>query len=209
MSVTGNVDANPWLVLGLDANPTSIPASGGNAKLTADRTDNSNGQSVGGRFPGGVPIDFGTSLGVVQTPIGTADGQAVSTLTADTTASGTANVNADLDGESLTTDVTSTPPPPAPIADAPPTISLTTQKKVKAGKRALLTATVTDDVGIARVDFYAGTKNVCGMTSGPYECRFRPHRRRGAVTITAIATDTSGLTATALGTTRVVRKKKK
>ncbi len=206
-TVTGNVDSDPWLVLGLEASPTTIAAPGGVSALTADVTTDSNGDDVAGRFPA-TPIDFGTTLGTVQTPVGTSNGVAVSTLTAGDTG-GTATVNADLDGESLTTDVTITPPPPAPIADAPPTISLTTQKKVKAGKRALLTATVTDDVGIARVDFYAGTKNVCGMTSGPYECRFRPHRRRGAVTITAIATDTSGLTATALGTTRVVRKKKK
>lgn len=206
VSVTGTVDSDPWLVLGLDATPTSIPASGGNAKLTADLTDNSAGAFVGGRFPGGVPIDFGTSLGAVQTPVGTADGEAVSTLTADTAAAGTANVNADLDGESATAAVTITP---VPGPDAPPSIALTVQDKVKAGERALLTATATDDIGITEVNFFAGPKNVCQVLTPPYECRFRPRRGRGRVGITAIATDTSGQTATALGSTRVIRKKHK
>ncbi len=205
-AVTGNVDSDPWLVLGLEASPTTIAAPGGVSALTADVTTDSDGDPVGDRFPE-TPIDFGTNLGTVRTPVGTSDGIAVSTLTAGDTG-GTATVSADLDGESLTKDVTITPPPPVPppSVDSPPTISLTAQPKVKAGRRALLTAAVTDDVGIARVDFFAGTKNVCGMTTGPFECRFRPQRRRGAVTITAIATDTAGLTATALGTTRVVRK---
>lgn len=207
VNVTGNVDSDPWLVLGLDASPTSIPASGGSATLTADLTANSSGADVGGRFPGGVPIDFGTTLGVVQTPIGSADGEAVSTLTADTAAAGTANVNADLDGESATAAVTITPLPPPPAPDAPPSIGLTVQDKVKAGERALLTATATDDIGITEVNFFAGPKNVCQVLTPPYECRFRPRRGRGRVGITAIATDTAGQTATALGSTRVIRKK--
>lgn len=206
-AVTGNVDFNPWLVLGLTATPTTIAAPGGVASLTADVTSDSAGDPVGGRFPE-TPIDFGTTLGTVRSPVGTSDGVAVSTLTAGDTG-GTATVNADLDDESVTTDVTITPPPPVPNADAPPTISLTVQPKVKAGKRALLTATATDDVGISEVIFFAGAQPVCRVVTAPYECRFRPQRRRGRVTITAIATDTVGLTATALGTTRVVQKKKK
>ena len=83
-------------------------------------------------------------------------------------------------GESVTTDVTITPPPPDPpvTPNLPPNISLTVQPKVKAGKRALLTAVATDDVGVTEVNFFAGAKNVCQVKVAPYECRFRPQRRK-------------------------------
>ncbi len=135
--VAGNVDFDPWLVLGLAASPTTIAAAGGSSDLTADLTTDSNGNNAGPGFPDGTPIDFGTTLGSVSTPRSTADGVAESTLTAGANG-GTATVNADLDGESVTTPVTITAAPTPPAFDAPPTVTFTAPESIKAGKRGLL-----------------------------------------------------------------------
>ena len=136
-------------MLGLSATPTTIAAAGGSSDLTADLTTDSNGDHAGPGFPNGTAVTFGTTLGSVSTPRNTADGVAESTLTAGADG-GTATVNADLDGESVTTPVTITPAPVPPAFDAPPAVTFTAPATIKAGKRGLLTATATDDIGIVR-----------------------------------------------------------
>ena len=109
-SAGGTLDADPWLVLGLAANPTSIQTGGATSQLTASLTRNSNGNTVGAGFPNGVNVAFATSLGSVTTPGATNNGVATSTLTSGA-AAGTANTQATLDSETVTTPVTFTAPP--------------------------------------------------------------------------------------------------
>ncbi len=92
---TGTATFNPWLVLGISANPTSIEIDG-TSTLTAGITTNSNGTG-GFSVPNGTAITFGGTLGTAN-PTGTTltSGQATSTFTAGGTAgvgSGTAKVD--------------------------------------------------------------------------------------------------------------------
>ena len=119
-SGAGAVDFDPWLVLGVSADPTTVPA-GGSSQVTADLTQNSNGDTAGTQFPGGVPVAFTATLGTIQSPVLAYGGQAKSVFSAGTTA-GTADLTADLDGESVSTQVTvqEAPNPPDPTGPSEP-----------------------------------------------------------------------------------------
>jgi len=96
-----NVLADPWLVLTISANPSSIPY-GSTATVIARITQNSNGQDTSsiGTIPDGTPITFTTNIGNVGSKTVTKytiNGIAVAILRADD-GIGTANVNAILDG---------------------------------------------------------------------------------------------------------------
>jgi len=90
------ITTNPWLVLGISANPSQILPSG-TSTLTADLTHNSNG--VGGfSVPNGTPVTFGGTLDSSVNPTSTTltSGQAASTYTAGSSAgngTGTATVD--------------------------------------------------------------------------------------------------------------------
>ena len=109
----GPIDFDPWLVLGLTAAPETIAARGATATLVADLTTDSDGEVAGPGFPEGTPVGFATTLGTVQTPVGTADGTALSTL-ASGNEGGVADVTATLDNASATAQVGIDPPPPDP-----------------------------------------------------------------------------------------------
>jgi hypothetical protein len=109
---TGTTDADPWLVLDLTASPTSILTGGDTSRLTASLRTDSDGDAVGPGFPEGTPIGFTTTLGSVTSPVGTEDGIATSTLSSGS-ASGTADVSAALDGETVGAQVDIADPPPA------------------------------------------------------------------------------------------------
>ena len=97
-SVSGPVDANPWLVLRITATPNSIFV-GGTSTLTADLTFNSNNvdTSAGGFIPNGTPATFAGTLGTVNPAVvGTTGGKAQTTYTAGATP-GTASVSATID----------------------------------------------------------------------------------------------------------------
>jgi Right handed beta helix region/RTX calcium-binding nonapeptide repeat (4 copies) len=106
------VDFDPWLVLGLVADPTVIP-TGGSSELNAAL---SSANGIPSEFPD-TQIAFGTNLGTVATPQELLGGEASSTLTAGSTA-GTATVSTTLDNETVTTPVQIDAPPagatPAP-----------------------------------------------------------------------------------------------
>ena len=62
-----------------------------------------------------------------------------------------------------------------------------------------LSATASDDKGIARVDFLDDERTVCSDTTAPYTCDYRPQGDDvGRNTLVAIAVDTSGQTASAV-----------
>ena len=90
--VSANVDYDPWIVLGVSANPTSIVANGSSTStITSDMTINSNGQDTSGlgHIPDGTPIIFTTdkgSIGSLETTKETINGKATAILTSSTAA---------------------------------------------------------------------------------------------------------------------------
>jgi len=101
-TVSGNVDANPWLVLGISAAPNSI-LPGGTSTLTADLTVNSDGvdTSALGHIPDGTNVLFNTdfgSVGSLSVIKPTTNGKATATLTADAGA-GVAIVSAKVNNQ--------------------------------------------------------------------------------------------------------------
>ncbi len=105
---TSDVDADPWLVLDVQADPDVILTGGANSQIEARLlTDEGNGQ-VATRFPDGVVVDFATDRGDVDPDSApTQGGVAITTLTSGAS-EGTANVSASLDAETVNTQVTFT-----------------------------------------------------------------------------------------------------
>ena len=114
---SANVNANPWLVLGISAVPTEF-GTGGTAVVTADLTKDSDGttHSTAPFFPNGIPIAFAATGGTIApTPVLTLSGQAGSSFTSTTPGAGTAS--AALDNEFVTTEISVVPaPPPVDLA---------------------------------------------------------------------------------------------
>ncbi len=102
----GAVDANPWLVLGLEADPSTVMVDG-TSTVTADLRFNSSGLDTSslGQVPDDIAVAFTATLGSV-TPVltGTTSGVATSTFTAGSVA-GSALISATLDNETVTTSV--------------------------------------------------------------------------------------------------------
>ena len=106
--VAGTVSFNPWLVLGLSANPATV-APGGSSQLIASLRTNSQNQNLGPGFPNGIPVFFTGSGGTVQPPSSvTGAGQALSSFIAGGSL-GTASATATLDNQSVTTPLTIAP----------------------------------------------------------------------------------------------------
>jgi hypothetical protein len=182
-----NVDADPWLVLGASASPSSIPL-GGTSQILADVTHNSDGVAVGSELPD-TPIAFATTLGSIQSPVTTSGGQATSTLTAGSQ-SGTANVSATLDNETATTTVTIQPQTLAgPAADSvPPETAITnTRIKKKKGKATFEFATQPVE---------EGALFQCKLDGGAFEscpnAKKYKNLKRGDHTFQVRAIDTAG-----------------
>ena len=100
--ISGNVTYDPWLVLGVSANPGSILVGGNTSVITADMTKNRAGQntSAQGHIPDGTQIIFTTNKGSVgSTTVNrtTTNGTAAATLTSSDTV-GTATVCARAPG---------------------------------------------------------------------------------------------------------------
>ena len=86
----GNVDFDPWIVLGVSASPNSITA-GGTSTVTADMTHNSAGTdtSASGTVPS-MPVTWSATEGTMSPPSGTVTtGMAASQFTSTTNNSGT------------------------------------------------------------------------------------------------------------------------
>lgn len=116
-TVSANVDYDPWIVLGVSPNPTSIVANGSSTStITSDMTINSNGEDTSGlgHIPDGTQIIFTTdkgSIGSLETTKETINGKATAILTSSTTVE-TATVTAKAPpytgvvGDSTTVDFT-------------------------------------------------------------------------------------------------------
>ena len=96
--VSGNVIANPWLVLGVTVSPTN---SGGNTSVTADLTHNSNGNDTSsqGHVPNGIPINFATTFGTIIGSAYTVKGKASTILNLGSTQNATVTATAALDNQ--------------------------------------------------------------------------------------------------------------
>lgn len=108
---------DPWLMLGISANPTSV-TTGQSSTVTADMTHDSAGNdtSASGTIPDGTTIAFATDFGVLSAiSAGTSDGKASVALTSP--APGAANVSATLDSQTVSTTVAFTSPPVPTSAD--------------------------------------------------------------------------------------------
>jgi len=84
--VSANVDYDPWLVIGISANPDVIVTGGTTSTITADMTRNSAGQntSAQGHIPDGTEIIFTTNTGSIGSTTATkttTNGMATATLT--------------------------------------------------------------------------------------------------------------------------------
>ncbi|MGF7118981.1 chitobiase/beta-hexosaminidase C-terminal domain-containing protein [Methanobacterium oryzae] len=105
--VYGNVTVNPWLVLNINATPTTIK-NGMNSIITADLTKDSNGlyhDPASGHIPDGIPVGFITTLGTIYNlELPTVNGIAQATLNGGPI-SGDATVTAAVDYQSLQTTI--------------------------------------------------------------------------------------------------------
>ena len=116
--VSANVNYEPWIVLGVSANPTSIVADGSSTStITSDMTINSNAEDTSGlgHIPDGTQIIFTTdkgSIGSLQATKETINGKTTAILTSSTVA-GTATVTAKA-------------PPHSVVAEDSTTIDFTT-----------------------------------------------------------------------------------
>ena len=99
--------------------------------------------------------------------------------------------------------------PPAGGQNKPPTVRLTAPPKgteLVAGRRVLVSAEADDDQGVDRVAFYAGDKLLGVDRTAPFEVGYQPKLlavRR--VTLVAVATDNTGLKASARRTYKVLK----
>ena len=148
-AVGAGVDATPFLVWSLAANPAAIQTGGAQSQVTASVATNSAGQTPAGNAFPATPVDVQTDLGSVNdTALANGSGQA--TLTSGPTA-GTAHVTAALDGVGASVDVQITEPP----ADEPPPPDTPTGPTNAADD---LVGTDTDDV----IEGLAGDDTILG-----------------------------------------------
>ena len=96
--------------------------------------------------------------------------------------------------------------------DAPPSVSWVSPTPKPGGASiasttpTILEVAAADDKGISKVEFYVGTRLVCTATAAPYRCSYLPQGvDLGRNTLTAIAYDSAGQTATALNQAIVPR----
>ena len=114
---SGSVDHDPWLVLGLTANPMSVFVNGGTSVLTASLRINSDGVDTSpvGHIPDGTTTIFTATLGTVTPEItGTIEGLAASAFVAGMV-QGSSIVSATVDSETVTLTLTIDPSPAPPL----------------------------------------------------------------------------------------------
>jgi methionine-rich copper-binding protein CopC len=102
----GNVTYAPWLVLKLNATPTTIK-EGGNSTITANLLYDSNGayhNPTNGYIMNGIPITFKTTVGTINSPVKLSNGVAKATLNGSNW--GNATISAILDNQTIKTPVT-------------------------------------------------------------------------------------------------------
>ncbi len=97
-------------------------------------------------------------------------------------------------------------PTPTPSSDAvPPTISITSPVNnayIPSNTRVTIQASATDNVAVSRVVFYVNNIVQCTVTAAPYTCQWTTPRGNKTPQIRAVATDTSGNSASSTVTIR-------
>ncbi len=195
MDLTGEIDFNSALVAGEDGFRQSAAATSGPLYYAT----NDRGQQVVGRLSDGKPLPAhqfardGANAG--------ADGAGVGqpAISGDHVAFG------GPDGVFVYRATRATPP--SHSEDAAPEVSFT---RPDAGARLsgtpTLAADASDDRGIASVHFLAGERTICTDTVAPYDCAYPlTVDDVGRTTLTAVATDSAGQTASAVRTVNVDR----
>jgi parallel beta-helix repeat protein len=103
----GNVTYNPWLILSINSSTDRSDRNGTyyNYQITADLTHNNQGNdtSSDGNIPDDIPVYFNSTIGTINTSGSTKKGKAELKLTSTT--SGTANVSATLDNQTVSQSV--------------------------------------------------------------------------------------------------------
>lgn len=105
----GIVNCDQWLVLNINSSTDRSNRTGTtyNYIITADLTRNNQGKDTSSEnsnvpvnLPDGIPLNFTTTFGTINTPVSTRNGKSVATL--NSTAAGSANVTVTLDNQTLT-----------------------------------------------------------------------------------------------------------
>ncbi len=113
---TISVDCDPWLVLGITAQPSSITTAG-TSLIKANLTSNSDGAdtSAGGHVPDGIPVAFSiiSGTGTLSSLAGNI-ASGLSTTIYTPAATGSATIDATIDGVTVDVPVVITVPPPVP-----------------------------------------------------------------------------------------------
>jgi len=138
-TVTGNIDADPWLVLTIAASPTTVPRTT-TSSIDAALTQNSDGAdtTLQGVVRDGLSIAFTSTGGTIApTPVTMTSGHAAATFTATTVGPGSAS--ATLHSQTVTVPIT--------VTLAPTTTALgTSVNPSNFGQAVTFTATVTSGV---------------------------------------------------------------
>src|SRR5439155_13114028 len=94
-------------------------------------------------------------------------------------------------------------PPPDPT---PPSLRITSPRSGETvSGRTTVTATASDNVGVAQVEFFDGTTSLGVDTTAPYTISWNTTpASNGSHTLTAVARDAAGNTATSAGVTVTV-----
>jgi predicted outer membrane repeat protein len=102
--VSSNVDADPWIVLKLNASPTSLIGLSGTSTATADMRYNSNSIIPSGTLPDGTVTFTVNNSGHIN-PLNGTIGSTMVTTTFNPTKYGLSTITATVDGFSLSTSV--------------------------------------------------------------------------------------------------------
>ena len=97
-----NAVITPWIILNLNANPTTINLNK-TLTITADLLNDSNGtyhDPTSGHVPNGIPVNFTTTLGTINSPVSTVNGTAQSNLNSGSV-DGVANVSVNVDSQTV------------------------------------------------------------------------------------------------------------
>lgn len=105
----GTVSCDKWLVLSVTSSADRADCTGATYKyrVTADLTRNNHGEDTSSgssnvpvNLPDGIPVNFTTTFGTINTSVSTRSGKSAATL--NSTAAGNANVTVTLDNQSIT-----------------------------------------------------------------------------------------------------------
>ena len=151
------------------------------------------------------PHVAGTAALYLQTNPSATPAQVATALTSNASANVLAAVTAGTPNRLLYEAFIAAGPPPAPDT-TPPTVALTAPASgATVSGSVTVSATASDNVGVARVDFFDGTTLVGSDASAPYSVAWNTaNAANGTHTLTATAVDAAGNSATSAAVTVTV-----